>query len=115
MARRFFRLSDDVYVPQRWHLAVPRDEQGQKVDDWQFRRGTPVSIEGRLRVPVEIAGRPLDFTEYASVRDLRIDRTKVGDARVLRPEGWDVALIVSEEIKDTLERMGATGTRFEEV
>jgi hypothetical protein len=39
----------------------------------------------------------------------------VGSARVFRPEGWEVALIVSGDIKDALERMGATGTRFEEV
>jgi hypothetical protein len=166
---------------------MPRDQQGRKVDDWQFRRGTPVSSEGRLKFPVEIPGRPLDFTEaglgtpvvhvkvasifaelalndvqiipvdveghadqyliivatrlircidekasrielwthedgvphkvgqYSSVRDMRIDKTKVGDAKVFRPEGWDVTLIVSEDIKDALERMGATGTRFEEV
>ena len=187
MAKRFFRLMDDVYVPNRWHLTMPRDAQGQKLDDWQFRRGTPVSIQGRLTFPVEVAGRSLDFTEaglgapvvhvrvasifaelapddvqiipvdvegqpdqylllvatrlircideaasrirlwthedglpdmvgqYASVRDLRIDRAKVGDAKVLRPEGWDVTLVVSEDIKDALERIGATGAKFEEV
>jgi hypothetical protein len=53
--------------------------------------------------------------QYASVRDLRIDRAKVGDAKVLRPEGWDVTLVVSEDIKDALERIGATGAKFEEV
>jgi hypothetical protein len=46
---------------------------------------------------------------------LRIDKQKVGNTKVFRPEGWEVALIVSEEIKDALERLGATGTRFEEV
>jgi len=34
---------------------------------------------------------------------------------VFRCEGWPGALIVSGEIKDALERVGATGTRFEEV
>jgi hypothetical protein len=34
---------------------------------------------------------------------------------VFRCEGWTGPLIVSGEIKDALERMGATGTRFEEV
>jgi hypothetical protein len=187
MSQRFFKLADDVYVPHRWHLAMPRNHQGRKVDDAQFRIGTPVHIQERLRVPVEIAGKPLDFTEagtgipvvhvrvasmfeelapddvqllpvdveghpdqylilvatrlircideqasrirlwthedgaphmvgrYASVRDMRIDKTKVGSARVFRPEGWIVSLIISGEIKDALERMGATGTRFEEV
>jgi len=50
-----------------------------------------------------------------SVDRLCVDKTKVGNAQVFRPEGWEVALIVSGKIKDALERMGATGTRFEEV
>jgi hypothetical protein len=52
---------------------------------------------------------------YASVRDLRIDKTKVGNAKVIRPEGWTGAFIVSEEIKTALERMKATGVKFTEV
>jgi hypothetical protein len=187
MPRRFFRLADDVNFPHRWHLAMPRDPQDRKVDDGQFMRGAPVRITERLRIPVEIAGKPLDFTEagisipvvhvraasvfaelapedvqllpvdvegqpeqylilvatrlircldeqasrielwthedgvphltgqYSSVRDMRIDKSKVGSAQVLRCEGWEGPLIVSGEIKDALEHMGATGTRFEEV
>jgi hypothetical protein len=166
---------------------MPRDRQGLKVDDAQFTDGKPVHIQERLRIPVEIEGKPLDFTEaglripvvhvrvasmfaelapedvqllpvdveghpdqylilvatrlircideqasriqlwtqengipdmvgkYFSVRDMRIDRSKVGSAKVFRCEGWEGPLIVSGEIKDALERMGATGTRFEEV
>ncbi|WP_224365653.1 imm11 family protein [Hyalangium versicolor] len=187
MPRRFFELSDEVELPRRWHLAMPRNAQGLKVDDGQFRHGSPVLLKERFKISVEIAGTPLDFTEagimipvvhvrvaslftelapddvqlipvdvegqpdqylilvatrlircidekasrirlwthedgvphkvgqYASVRDLRIDKNKVGGARVFRLEGWRSSLIVSGEIKDALERMGATGTRFEEV
>ncbi|WP_225408646.1 imm11 family protein [Stigmatella hybrida] len=187
MSKRFFKLADNVYVPHRWHLDTPTDSHGLKVDDAQFTIGEPVARPERLRIPVEIAGKPLDFTEanvgvplvhvrvasmfaelapddvqlipvdvegqpdqylilvakrlircideqasriqlwthedgvpdmvgkYLSVRDLRIDRTQVGSAQVFRPEGWTVALIVSGEIKDALERMGATGVRFQEV
>jgi hypothetical protein len=187
MAQRFFKLNDDVYVPHRWHLDTPIDSRGRKVFDWDFKRGTPVQIKGRLKIPIEIAGRPLDFSEagigvpvvhvkvasmlaelaagdvqlipadieghpeqylvlvairlircideeasevsfwtpehgvpdkvgqYMGVDRMRIDKARVGNAKVFRPEGWEVVLIVSEEIKDALERMGATGTRFEEV
>ena len=187
MTKRFFRLYDDVYVPRRWHLDTPRDSQGREVDDWQFKRGSRVAVKGRLKLPIEIAGSPLDFSEtnsripivhikaasvftelapddvqmipvdvegfpdqylilattralvsidekasrirlwthedglpdmagqYASVRDLRIDRTLAGSAKVFRPKGWEVALIVSEEIKTALERIGATGAKFDEV
>jgi hypothetical protein len=157
------------------------------VDDGQFRLGFPVLLKERLRIPIEISGTPLDYTEagimipvvhvrvasmfaelapddvqlipvdvegqpdqylilvatrlircideqasrielwthedgvphmvgqYSSVRDLRIDKAKVGDAKVLRLEGWPGPLIISEEIKNALEHLGATGTRFEEV
>jgi hypothetical protein len=34
--------------------------------------------------------------------------------KVFRCEGWESPLIVAEEIHDSLERIGATGTRFEE-
>jgi hypothetical protein len=187
MLQRFFELADDVYVPHRWHLAMPRDSQNHKVEHGQFFAGAPVHIQERLKIPVEIAGQPLDFTEagisipvvhvrvatlfaklasdevqllpvdvegqpdqyrilvatriircidenasrirrwtpengipelvgqYASVRDMRIDKSKVGSAQVFRCEGWTGPLIVSGEIHDALERMGATGTRFEEV
>ena len=60
-------------------------------------------------------GFPDMVGQYRDIRDLRIDKSKVGDAKVFRPEGWEVALIISEDIKDALERMGATGTKFEEV
>jgi hypothetical protein len=187
VSQRFFKLSDDVYVLERWHLATPVDRQGRKVHDWDFKRGTPVHVEGRLKIPIQVAGRPLDFSEagiripvvhvklasmlaelapndvqlipadiegqpdqylvlvatrlircidekasrvllwtvedgrpekvgkYRDVRDMRIDKTQVGNAKVFRPEGWSGTLLVAEEVKDAMERLGATGTRFEEV
>jgi hypothetical protein len=63
MSQRFFELHDDVQVPGRWHLDMPTDAQGNTLNDWQFKQGAPVSIQGRLRIPIEAAGRPLDFTE----------------------------------------------------
>lgn len=47
--------------------------------------------------------------------ELRIDKAKVGSAKVFRCEGWMGPLIISGDIRDALERLGATGTRFEEV
>jgi len=168
MSRRFFELADDMSLPHRWDLDAPTDSQGLKLDDGQFKLGTPVHIKERLKIAVEIAGKPLlmelapddvqllpvdvagqtdpyfilvatrlircideqrsrvrrwtqedglpDMVgQYASVRDMRIDKSTVGNAQVFRPDEWFVSLIVSEEIKDALDRMGATGTRFEEV
>lgn len=60
-------------------------------------------------------GQPEKVGEYKDVRGLRIDPTKVGDARIFRPWGWSLALIVSEDLKQALEHEGLTGTRFVEV
>jgi hypothetical protein len=60
-------------------------------------------------------GRPEKTGEYRAVYRLRIDPSKVGDARIFRTWGWDIALIVSEVVKESLERLGTTGTKFKEV
>jgi hypothetical protein len=60
-------------------------------------------------------GRPEKAGQYRDVYGMRITPSRVGDARVFRTWGWTVALIVSEELKEALERIGATGVRFKEV
>ena len=59
-------------------------------------------------------GRPEKVGQYRSVYRLRIDPSKVGDAKVFRTWGWPI-LIVSEDIKRALEKAKATGLRFTEV
>lgn len=60
-------------------------------------------------------GRPEKVGQYRDVRGLRIDASKAGDSKVFRTSGWSIALIVSEELKSALERIGATGMKFQEV
>jgi hypothetical protein len=60
-------------------------------------------------------GRPEKVGQYRDVYGMRIDPTKVGDAKIFRTWGWTVALIVSEDIKEALERAGVTGMKFKEV
>ncbi|ATB42785.1 hypothetical protein CYFUS_008264 [Cystobacter fuscus] len=189
MTGLYFDLFDDVYIPGRWHLDDPVDQQGQEIRTWQFVRGDPAHVEGRIRIPIYVPGRPLDFSllagatipvvharvaamfaelapgdvqlipvevdgqsepyvllnitrvvkciddeasdevrhwepedgrpdetgQYRSVIGMRIDPSKVGDARVFRTWGWSPAIIISEDIKQALERMGATGAKFKEV
>jgi hypothetical protein len=74
------------------------DEKASKVQFWTPEDGVPNKVG-----------------KYWAVDDLRIDKAKVGNAKVFRPAGWEVALIVAEEIKEAMEHMGATGTRFQEV
>ena len=59
--------------------------------------------------------RPDKMGEYRVVSGMRIDPAKVGDARIFRPWGWRVALLISEDLKLALEQEGITGTRFVEV
>ncbi|WP_224249704.1 imm11 family protein [Hyalangium gracile] len=189
MAKRYFDLSDDVYIAGRWHLGTPIDSAGQEHGSWLFMQGEPARVQGQLRVPLYRPGRPLDFSladagaipvvharvasllkqlapgdiqlfpveidgqtdqfclmnvtrlvmciddaaseeveywtpedgrpektgKYRAVAGMRIDPSKVGDARVFRPWGWTIALIVAEEIKEALDHIGATGTKFKEV
>jgi hypothetical protein len=187
MSKGYYRLLDDVYVPERWHLDEPVDQRGQKLEIGLFRRGEPVHVEGPLRIPRYVPGKALDFSladaaipivharlaavfaklapgdvqlipvevegerqpyvlvnitrvvkciddensdevryvtpehglpnqlgEYRSVIGMRIDPSKAGEAQVFRTWGW-VAIVVSEAIKEALERLGATGTKFTSV
>ncbi len=59
--------------------------------------------------------RPDKLGEYRAVYGMRIDPSKVRDARIFRPWGWRVALIISEDLKQAIESSGLTGTRFVDV
>ncbi|KFA92592.1 imm11 family protein [Archangium violaceum] len=185
MVKQYFDLFDDLYIPGRWHLERPLDESGREIQTWRFGQGEPFHVEGRIRIPVNIPGKVLDFTlltsgpvpvvharaaaifaemapsdvqlipvevegqaephfllnitrvvkciddeasdevryvtpehelpeqlgQYRSVIGMRIDPSKVGDAQVFRTWGW-LAMIVSEDIKAALDRLGVTGTKF---
>jgi hypothetical protein len=52
---------------------------------------------------------------YRAIHGLRIDTSAIENARVLRVQGYLSALIVSEEIKSALERIGNLGVHFERV
>ncbi|WP_395835850.1 imm11 family protein [Archangium violaceum] len=60
-------------------------------------------------------GQPEKVGQYRVVSGMRINPTKAGDAHIFRPWGWTMALIVSEDLKQALEREPITGTRFTEV
>jgi uncharacterized protein DUF1629 len=51
-------------------------------------------------------GLPEKVGTYFSVSGMRIDTSKAGDAQVFRTWGW-AALIISEDLKEALERLGA--------
>jgi len=57
---------------------------------------------------------PEKVGQYTIVNKLRIDKSKVGGAKVFRTWGW-VAIIVSEDIKDAFEAAHVKGAKFVEV
>jgi hypothetical protein len=63
---------------------------------------------GRVRYWRPEDGFPERVGTYFSVSGMRIDTTRVGSAQMFRTWGWHIALIVSENIKAELERVGAT-------
>jgi hypothetical protein len=189
MLKRYFDLADDIYLPGRWELGQPLEQNGHPLEDpWQFRVGEPARLEGRVQLPIKRPGTPLDFShaafsipvvhirvatlllklapndlelipvgidgqpdqfcilnatrlvrciddhasgevrywqpddgrpektgQYRAVYRMRIDSSKVGNAKLFRTWGWTVALIVSEEIKEALEEIGTTGAKFKQV
>lgn len=60
-------------------------------------------------------GQPDRVGEYQVVSGLKIDTKKTGGANIFRPWGWQVALIVSERIKQAMEDEDIIGPRFVEV
>ena len=96
---------DIAAQPDQFHIFVAT-RLIRCIDDEQ-------STEVRYWKPED--GRPEKTGQYRSVYRLRIDPSKVGAVKVFRAWGWDIALIVSEEIKEALERIGATGMKFKEV
>jgi len=53
--------------------------------------------------------------KYGLVTGMRIDPARVGEAQIFRTRGWTTVIVVSEHLKEALERLGATGPRFVEV
>lgn len=60
--------------------------------------------------------RPDKLGKYKGVTRLRLDpRLIPEDAHFFRLKDWEVALIVSEQVKVAMERAGCLGAKFEEV
>lgn len=62
MARRFYRILDDMALDGRWFLASPVDPKGRDIDPCRFTAGEPVADPGPLSIPLRAEGAPMDFT-----------------------------------------------------
>jgi len=182
----YFDLSDDVTIPERWHLGEIHDMHG--IEPPALFRQTRYEYSAPLVVDVGRRGRALDFSltsfarplasqllaqamaavagddlqclpigivghpgalmflhstrivrcldesrsewtkwtpndhradlagSYRQVIDLTLDVDQIpSDAHFFRVWGWEVALIVSEVVKDVMESTGCLGARFTSV
>lgn len=57
-------------------------------------------------------GRPEKIGEAKLMAVLAVDPTKIGNAHLLRPKEWDLAIVASGPVKEALERARVTGIRF---
>lgn len=57
---KFYRLLDDLHIPNRWHLGEPVTDKGH--DPSKFTAGSSVSINAIPNINVDIPGIALDFT-----------------------------------------------------
>jgi hypothetical protein len=60
-------------------------------------------------------GRPEKVGEYRMISELMIDPSFVREVEIFRIKGWEIALIVSEKVKQTLEKLPNIGVIFQVV
>jgi len=61
-------------------------------------------------------GRPDKVGEYRSILPLWVDPHRVPpDAHVFRLQGWLIALVVSQTLKEAMEEVGCVGAQFLEI
>lgn len=60
-------------------------------------------------------GRPDKVGQYRMFTKLMVNEEQTSRAPIFRIDGWKTALIVSEDVKQALEKVGCRGIRFEPV
>lgn len=51
--------------------------------------------------------------EYRMIIELHLDSSRITSSRIFRVEGWEIALIVTEDVKAALEEIAPTGLQFQ--
>ncbi len=183
MTRSYFKLMDDMRIPERWHLGTvladdgteplfddgircePRPlfaevtRSGRALDFTVSAFNTPIARTSLANAIAAVAdsdvqclpvlvekqanfcvlnavrvvrcidedrskfgkwteedGRPDKVGKYRGVPHLRIDTRMIPEgAHFFRLRDWEVALIVSEQVRTAMERAGCLGAKFEEV
>lgn len=56
----YYDVVDDIYIPGRWHLYDPINDEG--CDPYDFTAGKPARILSKPDIEVQVPGTALDFT-----------------------------------------------------
>ncbi|HEX8823418.1 MAG TPA: AHH domain-containing protein, partial [Archangium sp.] len=104
--------------PREYHEEVYRRLNEATLDRGSIQQCRAVLIDeltalAKVLPSLLMRGEPARFEE--GFYGMRIDPTRVGDAKVFRTWGWTTALIVSEDVKMALELVGITGAKFKDV
>lgn len=59
---KYFDLWDDRVSLDRWHPGTLFDEQGVKINAWQFKQGKRLELGCTPFIPMKVPGRPLEFS-----------------------------------------------------
>jgi hypothetical protein len=59
--------------------------------------------------------RPDMLGTFESITKTVLDLKKIGDARIFRLWGWEVMVVLREDIKQAIEKAGITGCEFSEI
>ncbi|WP_233261300.1 imm11 family protein [Vitiosangium sp. GDMCC 1.1324] len=67
---KYYKLYDDVYIPGRWHVRMPRDdEEGREelFDVWRFNEGRVLNIKKPLLLSVNPTGVAIEFSHALGI------------------------------------------------
>lgn len=67
---RYYEIYDDKYIPGRWHVRMPLDdEEGREelFDIWRFHEGRVLNIQKPIRLSVKPAGVALEFSHALGI------------------------------------------------
>lgn len=58
----YYIATYDPHIADQWHLAAPRDADGNEIRGYQFREGRPYMGSRPVQVPIYQDGRPLELS-----------------------------------------------------
>lgn len=97
--KEFYQIYDNTRSVGAMVSWCSNDEQASVFTRWQ-----------------ENDGRPDKIGQFRQMTQLQLDQSKIPPTdKIFRVAGWDVALVVSEEIKNRLKDESVTGLGFVEV